>query len=191
VCDSDENVIATMSVWSRLFTFSGVVLALTIVRPPADAQVPAPKLVSFSQQILDAHNKYRADVGVPPLVWSHDLAGAARVWANTLSSNLQFAHDPEARAENQGENLWMGTMGAFSLTQMVDSWGQERRNFQHGTFPDVSTTGNWFDVGHYSQMVWRNTTSVGCAGVAGSDGNYRFVCRYSPPGNVMGEEVFQ
>jgi hypothetical protein len=110
------------------------------------------------------------------------------VWANTLNANLQFAHDPEV--QDQGENLWMGTVGFFSLTQMVDSWGGERQNFENGVFPNVSTTGNWFDVGHYSQMVWRTTTSVGCAGVAGSDGNYRLVCRYSPPGNVMGRQVF-
>jgi hypothetical protein len=144
--------------------------------------------VSFSQEILDAHNGYRAAVGVPPIIWSDGLADAARAWASTLNSTLQFAHDPGA--QNQGENLWMGTTGAFSLTQMVDSWGQERQNFYDGTFPNVSTTGNWFDVGHYSQMIWRGTTSVGCAGVAGSDGYYRFVCRYSPPGNVMGQRVF-
>ena len=84
----------------------------------------------------------------------------------------------------------MGTTGFFSLTQMVDSWGQEERYFQNGTFPDVSNTGNWFDVGHYSQMVWRGTTRVGCAGVTGSDGYYRLVCRYSPPGNVIGQQVF-
>jgi hypothetical protein len=84
----------------------------------------------------------------------------------------------------------MGTDGLFTLTEMVDSWGQERQNFRNGTFPDVSRTGNWFDVGHYSQMVWRTTTSVGCAGVTGSDGYYRFVCRYNPPGNVIGERPF-
>jgi hypothetical protein len=43
---------------------------------------------------------------------------------------------------------------------------------------------------HYTQMVWRNTTQVGCAGVDGRDGKYRLVCRYSPPGNVMGQSVF-
>ena len=84
----------------------------------------------------------------------------------------------------------MGTDGAFSLTQMVDTWGQEKQNFRNGTFPNVSTTGNWFDVGHYSQMVWRNTKRVGCAGVTGSDGYYRLVCRYSPPGNVIGQRAF-
>jgi hypothetical protein len=140
------------------------------------------------QEILDAHNKYRAQVGLPPLVWSDDLANAAQQWVNTLNSNLEFQHD--SGANNQGENIWMGTSGAFTPTQMVDDWGQEQQNFQNGVFPNVSTTGNWSDVGHYSQIVWRNATTVGCAGLDGSDGNYRFVCRYTPEGNVEGEQVF-
>lgn len=145
-------------------------------------------VTAFAQEILDAHNKYRATVGVPPLVWSESLAGAAQAWANTLNSNLTFAHD--RAVQNQGENLWMGTDGFFTLTQMVDAWGDERRYFKDGVFPDVSATGNWFDVGHYTQMVWRSTKRIGCAGVVGDDGNYRLVCRYSPPGNIIGQRAF-
>ena len=181
-----------ITVQMRFCSLAGFVVALIISTVAADAQAPAatPSVVPFSQEILDAHNKYRLAVGVPPLVWSNDLASAAQVWANTLNSNLQFAHDSGAGAQNQGENIWMGTTGAFSLTQMVDSWGSEQQNFQNGSFPNVSTTRNWFDVAHYSQMVWRGTTSVGCAGVPGSDGNYRLVCRYSPAGNIQGQQVF-
>lgn len=154
--------------------------ALSTASPPASS--------AFSEEILAAHNGYRKAVGVSPLVWSEHLALAAQHWANALNTSLQFAHDHGANG--QGENLWMGTSGAFTLTEMIDGWGQEKQYFQNGTFPNVSTTGNWFDVGHYTQMVWKKTTKVGCAGVAGSDGNYRLVCRYSPPGNVIGEQVY-
>jgi hypothetical protein len=179
----------------RLMRFSwlaGFVVASIVSTAAADAQAPTPtpSIVPFSQEILDAHNKYRVAVGVAPLVWSDDLAAAAQAWADTLTSNLQFAHDPGARTQNQGENIWMGTTGAYTLTQMVDGWGSEQQKFQNGVFPNVSTTGNWFDVGHYSQIVWKGTTSVGCAGVAGSDGNYRLVCRYGPAGNIVGQQVF-
>jgi hypothetical protein len=130
-----------MNLWARVCTRTGFVLALIVATAAAGAATPSQ--VSFSQQILNAHNKYREAVGVPPLAWSDELAAAAREWANVLSSNLEFAHDREL--QNQGENLWMGTAGAFSLTQMVDAWGHEGQDFHNGTFPNVSTTGRQYD----------------------------------------------
>ncbi|TAE52566.1 MAG: serine protease [Nostocales cyanobacterium] len=137
--------------------------------------------------ILNAHNKYRKEVGVPPLTWSNTLANNAQQWANYLASqggNLQHSQNT-----GQGENLWAGTAGYFSYTQMVDSWGSEKQYFVNGTFPNVSSTGNWYDVGHYTQIIWRKTTQVGC-GIARGGGNDILVCRYSPPGNYMGQKVY-
>jgi len=58
--------------------------------------------------------------------------------------------------------------------------------FKNGTFPNVSTTGNWSDVGHYTQVIWKNTTEVGC-GVARSNQGEIWVCNYNPPGNYQGQ----
>ena len=57
----------------------------------------------------------------------------------------------------------MGTRGAFSPEQMVGNWIAEKAHYRHGQFPYVSRTGNWADVAHYTQVVWRGTTHVGCA----------------------------
>ena len=73
---------------------------------------------------------------------------------------------------------------------MVQLWGAEKQYFQYGIFPDVSITGNWMDVGHYTQIIWRNTTEVGCGSANGTDGMNRFVCRYSSPGNYVGLSVY-
>ncbi len=83
----------------------------------------------------------------------------------------------------------MGTSGAFNYTQMVDSWGEEKKFFINGTFPKVSSTKNWRDVGHYTQIIWQNTNQVGCA-ITRAGGNDILVCRYNPPGNWVGELVY-
>ena len=142
----------------------------------------------MKDEILAAHNSYRKEVGVRPLTWSDDLASHAQEWADYLASlggeELQHSENTD-----EGENLWMGTQGRFTNTQMVDSWGEEKENFVEGTFPNVSSTGNSDDVGHYTQVVWRNTKEVGCA-IASAGGNDILVCRYSPPGNFEGEAVY-
>jgi hypothetical protein len=142
----------------------------------------------MEQEILNAHNKYRKQVGLPPLRWSNQLEADAKQWAAQLTKNQTFQH---AKNRNeQGENLWMGTSHHYSFTQMVDKWGDERKHFKHGTFPNVSSTGKWSDVGHYTQIVWKDTSHVGCAGFDGPDGKYRLVCRYKAPGNVNGQKPF-
>ena len=139
------------------------------------------------EELLAAQNRYRAEVGVPPLTWSGTLAQSAQQWANQIAATGQFQH---SGTPGVGENLWAGTTKAFSQTQMVDSWGSEKANFiPGGTFPDVSSTGNWADVGHYTQLVWRNTTQVGCA-IASDGQNDYLVCQYSPEGNFLGEKVY-
>jgi uncharacterized protein YkwD len=132
----------------------------------------------------ELHNRYRNSLGIPSLTWSDELSRKAQGCANLLASRNQFRHC------SSGENLWMGTDGRFSFTQMIESWASERNQFVNGTFPNVSRTGNWQDVGHYTQMIWKNTTQIGCAGATGSDGKYRFVCNYAPVGNVTGQRVY-
>lgn len=146
-----------------------------------------PGTVGQVQEILDAHNKYRTEVGVPPLQWSDSLAASAQQWANYLASTGQFKHSD---TNGVGENLAQGSPpGSFTVTQLVDIWGSEKQYFIGGIFPNVSSTGNWEDVGHYTQVVWRNTTQVGC-GVAAGNGNIVLVGQYTPPGNVNGESVY-
>ena len=157
-----------------------ILIALSII-PPLFMQ-------AYQTEITTCHNQYRSDInkGIAALKWSNDLASGAQQWADYLSSSNKFEHSGNA---NTGENIWMGSPGA-SPTSMVQAWGAEKIFFKYGIFPDVSTTGNWMDVGHYTQIIWRNTTDVGCGSASGSDGMDRFVCRYSPPGNFIGSPVY-
>ena len=72
---------------------------------------------------------------------------------------------------------------------MVGAWVREKQFFRQGVFPDNSTTGRVEDVGHYTQLVWRATTAMGCAQASGA-GEDILVCRYAEAGNYRGERPF-
>lgn len=141
---------------------------------------------SFAEQLLTAHNLERERVGVPQLEWSARLANQAQDWADTLARSNRFEHAPDR--SGAGENLWMGTARRYSAKQMIGGFVEEVRYFHAGQFPNVSSTGSWHDVGHYTQLIWRGTKQVGCAVGQGQD-NDILVCRYWPAGNVMGQAV--
>ncbi len=138
--------------------------------------------------ILEAHNSERRTVGARSLSWDPALSAAAASHARQLASSGQLRHSSRAARTGHGENLWIGTRGAFSARQMVASWASEKANFRPGVFPAVSRRGPWSTVGHYTQMIWPTTTHLGCAIANGA----RFdvlVCRYAPAGNTDGRRV--
>lgn len=154
--------------------------------PTAPARSSEPS-DAIEQRLLDAHNVERRRSGLQALVWSDDLEAEAQEWARELNASGRFEHDP--RPHGHGENLWAG-WGArpFTPEQMVGAWADEKASFRPGIFPNVSTTGDWLAVGHYTQMIWPGTTHVGCALDTKGD-RAVLACRYSPPGNVDGQRV--
>jgi hypothetical protein len=143
----------------------------------------------FDQRILAVHNRERRGLGLVPLRWNPLLAQSAQRWADYLASTGRFEHAPDSRFAPEGENLWAGSKGYFTPEAMVDAWIREKKYFRPGTFPDNSTTGRVQDVGHYTQVVWRATTQVGCA-EARSHSEDILVCRYAEAGNYRGEVPF-
>lgn len=164
-------------------------LAAILCVEAADAAARRTMEPTTEARLLAAHNRERGRIGVPPLQWDGQLAAAAASYGPTLERLGRLRHSPRQARPGQRENLWAGTSGAFSPEQMVESWISEREAFRSGVFPNVSRTGNWADVSHYTQLVWRGTTRVGCAVHRARDWDY-LICRYSPPGNIDGARVF-
>ena len=136
--------------------------------------------------MLDRHNAARRDYGVPALGWDDALVASALVHARYLALTDTFEHDEQDGAETpEGENLYMGTRGAFSYAAMAQLWVDERRDFRSGRFPDVVKSGHWSKVGHYTQIIWPTTQRVGCAMASNARDDF-LVCRYLPAGNYFG-----
>ena len=71
------------------------------------------------------------------------------------------------------------------MTATVEAWGNERAKY------DFGDEGFGEDTGHFTQLVWKATRSVGCGaedcGGRGGVGGWFVVCEYWPAGNVEGE----
>ena len=136
--------------------------------------------------MMQGHNDARRRYGAAPLAWDEALARDAAVYAQRLARTNRFEHDRQlGRSPRQGENLFMGTRDAYSYVDMIRLLVEEGRYFRPGRFPDVSTTGSVWQVGHYTQIIWPTSQRVGCA-TASSRSNDYLVCRYLPAGNVVG-----
>lgn len=68
---------------------------------------------------------------------------------------------------------------------MVELWIAEKAFYVPGVFPANSRSGRVQDVGHYTQLIWKDTTHVGC-GIGRGRQEEILVCRYHRPGNIIG-----
>ncbi|OJU19652.1 MULTISPECIES: CAP domain-containing protein [unclassified Sphingomonas] len=158
---------------------------------PRLSEAPAPRGAALLRSVmLRGHNGARGALGLAPLAWDDSLADAARDYAGEMARTGRFAHAEQPQGMGrQGENLWMGTRDAYRYDEMLGHWLAERRDYVNLPTPGFSRTGRWQDVSHYSEIVWRGARRIGCA-VASDRRNDFLVCRYSPPGNVVGETAY-
>ncbi len=162
--------------------------SLAVASPGLTANAASSDTNGMAALILALHNRERAAVGAPPLAWDPALAASAASYGPALAALPFLAHSPRESRPGQRENLAMGSASHYGASDLVGFWVEEKQYFQPGTFPNVSRTGEWKDVAHYTQMIWKGTTNVGCAMHVASGRNY-LICRYSPPGNADGRVV--
>jgi pathogenesis-related protein 1 len=147
--------------------------------------------------ILAAHNKWRAEVGVPELSYSAELESSALAWAENLkkTNHCQMRH---SRSDGSyGENLYWASPIMWSAGRReqqniapeaaVDSWGAEKSNYTYAT--NACKPGKV--CGHYTQVVWKGSQLVGCAYAVCEDSKEQvWVCQYRPAGNWVGEKPY-
>lgn len=158
------------------------------------------------QEILTAHNNARKGVPgntegpLPVMIWDNTLAAAAQRWANTLAKKCNGSQDHSPT--NYGENLlsaWSSDPAAppITATKAISYWVGEKQYYTYSKTkcPAGSACGTCSKLPctHYTQIVWRATTKVGCARAAcKAPGKYWtiWVCNYDPRGNVGGQPPY-
>ncbi len=148
--------------------------------------------IQEAQKGLNFHNKVRAEVGNQPLKLSAELANYAQAWANNLAvnNNCTMKHRPQEGVWKQkyGENIFWGSGKAISFTPLIASgeWYKEIENYQHKPLEIA----NLEKVGHYTQMIWHDTSEIGFGLAKCQNGEIIIVANYNPPGNYINEKPY-
>lgn len=149
-------------------------------------------------EMVTAHNKWRAAVGVPDLKWSDRLAALATGWAKHLKEQGGCAprHNPDNQNNRTGENLFwasplMKSTGerepqTITPNSVVAAWASESKDYDYAE--NVCASGKV--CGHYTQIVWRGSREIGCDYAVCPDGAQVWVCSYAPPGNFISQKPY-
>lgn len=151
--------------------------------------------------LLDGHNAARCAVGVADLAWSDADAASAAVWA----AGCVYEHSTPAERGARGENMAAAAGVGFPAVLDTANRGwidEERPNWPcaTGEIPNCEPVPGATNpqCGHYTQVVWAGSTTVGCAHALCTENNpfsaageWRFtVCQFSGAGNMMGARPF-
>ena len=139
---------------------------------------------TLASSCIKEHNKWRSNIYLHGLRWNKTLAADASAWSQVMAKANRMYH-----SGTPGENLYSIVSSVVLPTpdyakmciSAVDRWGSEKTMYTPGSPID----NNYHLYGHYTQMVWRETTHVGCGGY-----NEFFTCRYYPSGNTLGVNPF-
>lgn len=133
-------------------------------------------------QIVKEHNKWRSQVNVADIAWSDELAIEAQKWANHLvKSGCRGVHSNTTN----GENIYWSSAES-TPKEVVDDWASEIEYYKGGKI----NSSKIMKYGHYTQVVWYNTTEVGCGRAKCKNGSEIWVCTYAPSGNYIGEKPY-
>ncbi|KAH8703409.1 CAP domain-containing protein [Talaromyces proteolyticus] len=159
---------------------------VTVTAQPAHSTT-SPSYTNSTQLQLDSltqTNFYRQQHNASALTWNTTLASYAQNWAD----HCNWKHSGGPYGENLAE-------GFSNTTSAIDAWARESTDYSY-----TKPTGFSEQTGHFTQLVWKATSQLGCA-VADCSRNdetfqenggeafgWYFLCEYWPPGNVGGDD---
>ncbi|CAL5091583.1 unnamed protein product [Urochloa decumbens] len=138
------------------------------------------------QDFVSLHNAARNDVGVGPVTWDDNVAAFARSYAARRAGDCALQH---SSGSGYGENIFKGGAGKdWSASDAVGLWVKEKQWYDHASNSCSAPQGQ--SCGHYTQVVWRKSTAIGCARVVCNNGGVFITCNYNPPGNFAGQRPY-
>ncbi|ELK00219.1 cysteine-rich secretory protein 3 [Pteropus alecto] len=145
----------------------------------------------IQREIVNKHNDLRRAVSpsasnMLKMKWDSKAAENAQKWANKCLLRHSQQKDRAIGTRSCGENLFMSSYPA-SWSDASQNWYNEERDFIYGVGPKHPDA----VVGHYTQVAWASSFSVGC-GIAHCPNQqvlkYFYVCQYCPAGNISNKK---
>lgn len=165
--------------------------AETVTQASKTSAAPVGKATTYQQRVIAHHNVHRANHSAPALQWDADLANTAA----TIAATCVYAHSMDVNGGGYGQNIAAGVEANNISAVITELFYNGEVNYFDGLYgqanPDMSNFEKW---GHFSQIVWKDTTKVGCATQYCSGGlknvgqyvsPYFTVCNYGSPGTSM------
>ncbi|KAJ5729125.1 PR-1-like protein [Penicillium malachiteum] len=131
---------------------------------------------SYEDKVLYSHNIHRVNHTVSNLVWNDTLSGAAYYWA----TKCIFQHN----TSGFGQNLAASAPDATISQHISGLWYNNEEGYYASSYGQANPPGGPV-TGHFTQVVWKGTKTVGCATIDCRDeplGMWYTVCNYYPPG---------
>ncbi len=106
------------------------------------------------------------------------MTALAQNWANTLAARNIFAH---SGTPGYGENIYASTSTSVTGRDPVDLFYAEIEYYNYNA-PGFSLA-----TGHFTQVVWKSSKSIGVGVAKGRGGTTYVVVNYYPQGNYLGQ----
>ncbi|KAM8704589.1 hypothetical protein ACLKA7_009100 [Drosophila subpalustris] len=130
--------------------------------------------ISFSQLMLNEHNKYRKKHGSPDLVLNQSISHECEEFAKSHTDD-----DTLWNSNGQyGENICLTYGNPISC---VKTWYDESKNYNY--FRGLYSP----HTAHFTQVVWKSSIDFGAGKHRSREGLTFVVARYNPAGNVKGQ----
>lgn len=171
-------------------SFPALVVAVTtcVISSVHGAAPPSPSPDAVASEFLNAHNQARATVRVGPLKWSELLAKAASQLVRYQRDKAVCRTANLDGIEFGGNQFWGGGMvGRWTPRMAVDSWVDNKKYYNYAKNSCMPNQ----KCGTYTQVVWRNSTELGCSQAwCIKEKSILIICFYNPPGNYIGERPY-
>ncbi|KAJ8921932.1 hypothetical protein NQ315_008566 [Exocentrus adspersus] len=152
--------------------------------------------------IVNEHNRLRdlvsqgkvrgqpKGLNLKKMFWDDTLASKAQ----DIADLCQFKHKKvNDRRWKVGQNLYKQSSSKFQIganwNGAIQAWFDEHKNYRYSRKFRLTK-----GTGHYTQVVWADTSHIGCGYAyyaSGSMYDKLYVCNYGPAGNIKGRLIYQ